>query len=1078
MVKVDVNRNYYAELELTPAATAEEVKKHFKKLGRISLDITSLKVYIETNSTTLQALKYHPDRNLGNEAEFNARFQAIQSAHEVLSDQQQRAKYDAERIRAGLYTMRSTPTRPNMPPRAPNTNFPPPPPRPPPRPANKSSYPTTPPRGANRYSNYARAEGAKWTSAKEDAQDRTNRFKAWERLSHGQKPNRYPVPPEPPKASNNFPYQTGREESNYMPKEPPPKMRPGWEKFQQANAAGPKLNRASTTRTPMKPGFAPGTVGGDEPAARNASAYFHLNKGGRPNATGAQPPFESPPGGSPQHLRKPDPLGRFKSQSGDEDHSRSGADRMSTPYATSGGERTYFSSSGLGRSASTREPQTGRDWNAPPPASYRSPGSQASSERHQSASPKMRSSGHRHRSTSVSSTSSSDSVREGDEAAFHASSRKANGAQPSPAPDAHTRTRRRRQYQPYVYADRNDANDAGDASPDFTPDIANPKRNAWHQQNEAKRNTFPSNDDTHRSDAHTQNPQEREAYRTRQQQPQPPTEFAPGSSAWQQQDPQHPLRKAGSWQEKYQPKPSVNGPGFGENAEKPTMYEIPGLSPSLLPLSHKRTAAWPSMSQSQEKLQSAPTITPYWAIPSSVWPKKLKAVPIDFLDPPQWKANTTQPAIHKANQWSNTSFTFAPEKQPFSDIPSLSKDFKSHSSENINTTFSPTDWSGKFTGNATEYFAPVAGQADYATRGKASPGRGRPTSRTPFQEHHNQPPVSDQGTGQGDSPQVPSQNGAPPPPSAGQAKFSSDEWAQIFKERKWAFPPPPPPLSPSRQTNFKRPKSPRKQSRSTNKRPPIPKPPSVRVIVDDSGKEAAAKDRVSNAESISNQTNVDGTPMEIDENLTPPMANKPSSNPTETTPKQPSHHAPGLSVPPDDSSTRAYQQDASNLNLGNLKKVSPFVPGNEGLKDLGDLSNTLPFESRPASSTHSLAPQRLALPNPPKAPDIPERLTQNAWERYLAQMRGYMFEWNGYNKKMLGHFSDRQRDVEDGLAPEWMSAVGEGSGDKGGYGKLMQGIEEDFRVRAHWDVSWEKHRECLRGLGKLRDRLLKTTKVV
>jgi hypothetical protein len=51
----------------------------------------------------------------------------------------------------------------------------------------------------------------------------------------------------------------------------------------------------------------------------------------------------------------------------------------------------------------------------------------------------------------------------------------------------------------------------------------------------------------------------------------------------------------------------------------------------------------------------------------------------------------------------------------------------------------------------------------------------------------------------------------------------------------------------------------------------------------------------------------------------------------------------------------------------------------------------------------------------------------------------------------------------------------EGSGDKGGYGKYMRGVEEDFRVRAHWDVSWEKHRECLRGLGKVRERLLKST---
>jgi len=33
MVKADPRRDYYADLELTPAATGEEIKKQFKKLG-------------------------------------------------------------------------------------------------------------------------------------------------------------------------------------------------------------------------------------------------------------------------------------------------------------------------------------------------------------------------------------------------------------------------------------------------------------------------------------------------------------------------------------------------------------------------------------------------------------------------------------------------------------------------------------------------------------------------------------------------------------------------------------------------------------------------------------------------------------------------------------------------------------------------------------------------------------------------------------------------------------------------------------------------------------------------------------
>jgi len=1021
-------------------------------------------------------LKYHPDRNPGREAEFNSRFQAIQSAHEVLADQQQRAKYDSERIKAGLFAAHSTPTRPNMPPRAPNTNFPPPPPRPPPPSANKSAYPTTPSSGASRYTRYARADGAKWTTAKEDAQTRTNAFKAWEQMNHAPNPKGYRTPPKPPKE---YTYQSGREASNNMPKESTPKMRPGWEQCQETNAGVPNLNRASTTRMPRKQGFAPGTSGGDEPPARNASAYFNVTRGERPHAGGSQPQFESPLSRSTHTMKKPDPLGRFRSQPGDEDPSRGGKERISTPYATSGGERTYFSSSGLGRSASTREPQKWKEWDASPPTNYRSPDSQTSSGRHNSASPKMKTA-HRHRSPSISSTSSEDSVRMGDEEGFYASTRKVNGERPARAHDVHGEGHRQTNHQPFVGLDGDQAKGVGETPPKVVPNSFRYTRNAWSQQEEANKHAAAPNGTTDDPNRHSQHLKEREAHRTRQQQPEPAVDNAPSLSPWHPEDPQRPLEKSASWHERYQQRDAVDGSGTREKTDKPTMYDNPGLSPSFIHSSQKWSDQWSF--KSQKKPQSSPTTTPYWAIPSSVWPKKSIAVREESHNPSQWKRKTTDPTLNRANKMPNISFTFPTENQPFSDKPPISREFKSNSSENINTTFSPTEWTGKFTGNATEYFGPMSGKADHTTWSKGSPTRGRHTSHTPFQqEQQHQPLARNQGTLHSDTPRMPPTKVPVQSSSSGQAKFSPEEWDQIFKEQKWAFPPPPPPLSPNRQANFKRPKTPRKQSRSTNKRSAVPKPASVRATVDDSGEEVVGDGTGSHVESLSSHTSVDGNAMDIDPTFTPPgdqsqsMADKLTPKPTETTPRQSSNHASGPALPPRENATRTDQQDASNLNLGNLKNVAPFVPGNDGLKDLGDLSSTLPFESRSAASTNSLTPQRLALPNPPKAPDTPDKLTQNAWERYVAQMRAYMFEWNGYNKKMLAHFNDRQREVENGLAPEWMSAVGEGSGDKGGYGKYMRGVEEDFRVRAHWDVSWEKHRECLRGLGKVRERLLKST---
>ncbi|KAK6525520.1 hypothetical protein TWF281_010582 [Arthrobotrys megalospora] len=75
MPREDVTIDHYAALEVSITATSDEIKKQFRKL----------------------ALKYHPDRNPGREAEFNAKFQQIQAAHELLTDPGRRKLYDRSR---------------------------------------------------------------------------------------------------------------------------------------------------------------------------------------------------------------------------------------------------------------------------------------------------------------------------------------------------------------------------------------------------------------------------------------------------------------------------------------------------------------------------------------------------------------------------------------------------------------------------------------------------------------------------------------------------------------------------------------------------------------------------------------------------------------------------------------------------------------------------------------------------------------------------------------------------------------------------------------------------------------------
>jgi len=64
-------KDYYSILGVNKTASAEEIKKTFRKL----------------------ALKYHPDRN-PNDKQAEARFKEISEAYEVLSDEDKRKKYD------------------------------------------------------------------------------------------------------------------------------------------------------------------------------------------------------------------------------------------------------------------------------------------------------------------------------------------------------------------------------------------------------------------------------------------------------------------------------------------------------------------------------------------------------------------------------------------------------------------------------------------------------------------------------------------------------------------------------------------------------------------------------------------------------------------------------------------------------------------------------------------------------------------------------------------------------------------------------------------------------------------------
>ena len=68
-----MSRDYYSTLGVSKSASKDDIKKAYRKL----------------------AMKYHPDRNPGQEAE--KKFKEASEAYEVLSDDKKRSQYEVDR---------------------------------------------------------------------------------------------------------------------------------------------------------------------------------------------------------------------------------------------------------------------------------------------------------------------------------------------------------------------------------------------------------------------------------------------------------------------------------------------------------------------------------------------------------------------------------------------------------------------------------------------------------------------------------------------------------------------------------------------------------------------------------------------------------------------------------------------------------------------------------------------------------------------------------------------------------------------------------------------------------------------
>jgi len=169
-----------------------------------------------------------------------------------------------------------------------------------------------------------------------------------------------------------------------------------------------------------------------------------------------------------------------------------------------------------------------------------------------------------------------------------------------------------------------------------------------------------------------------------------------------------------------------------------------------------------------------------------------------------------------------------------------------------------------------------------------------------------------------------------------------------------------------------------------------------------------------------------------------------------------------------------------SLNLADLKS-NLTKRGVAGISDIGDLTTSLPFNSRP-SERHPTAPPAgpLNIPKAPTQPTAPpgRRLTHAQWKNYLSFMSVYMGDWYQFEDKMIRHFATRHADsIKFGTGVPSMTATNllEATGDirDGGIERYAETLEQDRNVREFWGRACNRHQKCVQEYVSAKGRVLK-----
>ncbi|KAI1505306.1 hypothetical protein F5X99DRAFT_277229 [Biscogniauxia marginata] len=972
MPKWDKSRNYYADLDVHPTASTDEIKKQFKKL----------------------ALKYHPDRNPGREAEVNPKFQIIQSAHEILIDDVLRRQYDdARRSHTARYPMasgvRGNPWQDIA------KQYPPPPrrPQPPPRPS-----------AAQRYANFANGmpRPTRPTPA-DDPQSRKSNADAWESMrSHA---NRAKAPPTPGRA----PTSAAREAK---PGPVPPRTAYQKEKAQAA------FGSRRTGFTPHSPGVA------DEPPVTNKN-YFTTR-------THSNIFAETKPETTPDNHQPSTPVDPFV-----DIQERYMDGRKSTPYHSSGGEKTslFADGPGLSRTTSARAP----------PRKMEMPGAFPRSRPRRSSSPKSSSNdGGSEDSSKVNAGLGASANRRASYSSSHVNMR-ATGDRSDPMADpTNTAPQPNTASQPKPAA-------AGHAPTEPANFNTAPAPGTGSAHVNSGPSVYASQPTKH---SHLSNtlPQ---FYSVRSQ-PDRAKEHAPRALDWL----------------------SIV---TGFDLRGPSSEGMKQDSPTLTPLEAQQRRTLSRLMETQPMLG-----------------KDLDRLATEAKNKAKddSSASATKQVKTGADKSRSSSFNFSAANDSTSKDAST-KPFTSSSADNINTKFvqddHPDDWQFKAgASSASEAYTPSKPRLQPRTRVTrrqvqksrpaptihmtSAPESSEDTSKQGFSagewneqigSHHFEPQPSNSASS---SParRMHSKKSKPVKMTAGTAGMVDEEESEGWQEI---------PRPPSDTTSA---------SVSASGAPPSPNAMDIDSPAPGNVEDTPKASQTNGARNIPVEPHrADWRAGKVDGVHSSSASSTSDADSTKSGFLEPSvpqpMAAPAVANPFIPHNGGSEDTEEFRMKFTEFKKVEPFVDSTPtGLKSFSDLKSTLPFESRPSEQIpleKVISPAPLVFPTPPVAPRLPPpiavaglRPNATSFRKYAQDFYNYMDKWESFHNKIMLHFSTRQDNFKTRRQQRGAAWLDISLGSDGAREYLAE-LDQDQAIHSQWLDAIREHRKKVAEFTEFRDRV-------